>query len=124
MTSDALILIPLPSALEPLQRLVQAWALTHPEVLRVFLYGSTLRMVPDPRDLDLAVEYVNSEYQHVLDSLMDDRPRWADELTRLTGRPVHLEIAHPVVSDRVWSYLQQGCAILFDQEGQDAKDHL
>jgi hypothetical protein len=84
-------------------------------VHRVFLYGSTLGLKPNPHDLDLALQYTMIDCQDVLNALMDDLKPWQRELSELLAFPVHLEVAHPQVSDTVWSYLCEGCAMLHER---------
>jgi predicted nucleotidyltransferase len=119
MPSDALpmptTLMPLPAPLEPLASLIRTWCQTKPTVARAFLYGSTLKGKPDPSDLDLAVQYVMPAYQDVLDELVGELSRWELELSAITDLRVDLNVAHPEVSDRVWSYLDQGCALVFER---------
>ncbi len=119
MTSDSFPLpthlVPLPPILEIVGAHVREWANSKPTVCRVFLYGSTLGLKPNPHDLDLAVQYVMADYQDVLNALMDDLEPWQRQLSELLAFPVHLEVAHPEVSDTVWSYLCEGCAILYER---------
>lgn len=115
MPTDTLPLIPPPPVLEPLQRAIQAWAVGHAEVHRVFLYGSTLWLKPDPSDLDLAVELRGVPIPELLRFMIDHKRPWAEELSAITGRPVDLQY-FTTWFQNVWEYLHaDGCALVFER---------
>jgi predicted nucleotidyltransferase len=107
-------LVPLPRLLDPLRDQVQAWAQPVPVVRRVFLFGSTLRLKLNPRDLDLAMELdvPDTEFIHASTGVQS---AWARELGEIIGRKIDVQFSH-LTSPVVWGALQKdGCAILFDR---------
>jgi predicted nucleotidyltransferase len=109
-------LIPLPASLEGLASLIRTWARTKPKLHRVFLFGSTLRGKPDASDLDLAVQYTVADQGFAFGSIMMDRKPWSDELCKITGLTIDLQLAHPQAAPNVWGYLREGCALVFERE--------
>jgi predicted nucleotidyltransferase len=107
-------LVRLPSLLDPLRDQVQAWAQPVCAVRRVYLFGSTLRLKPYPRDLDLAMELDVPDTEFIRAST-GVQSTWAQELGEIIGRKVNVQFSHPTFPV-VWGALQKdGCAILFER---------
>ena len=107
-------LVPLPKLLDPLRDQVQVWAQPVRVVRRIYLFGSTLRLKPNPRDLDLAMELDVPDTEFIRAST-GVQSAWSRGLGEIIGRKIDVQFSHPTFPV-VWGALQiDGCAILFER---------
>lgn len=89
------------------------WAKSKESIDAITLFGSRFTgAYRTSSDVDLALTLNGSDDQ-ILDTYVCHAQQWRDELTRLIGLPVDLQLAHPVLSPCVWSYLETGAREVF-----------
>ena len=107
---------PVPRELNEVSRRVAQWATGKRLVERVYVFGSAFKGKVNPKDLDIAVEYVLSDEGEALGAFMLDRGKWTNELAALIGREIDLDLAHPEAAPTVWRYLNEGCGLLYSKQ--------
>lgn len=104
--------------------LIAAWAKTHPEIQRVFLYGSRIRGNHRlDSDLDVAVEIEAAENDSdAFTTWMCDQSEWTAELQRMFPYKIHLEW-HDLLgtTPTISKGLEDGSQLVFQKK--DLKTH-
>lgn len=106
---------PLPQQLLPLSEKIAAWAEQKKLINRIYVFGGMFKGTPNPKDLDLAVEYILTEDGEIDGQFIFDCEPWSKELARTTGLTIDLDLAHPSCDETVWPALSQGCAIIYER---------
>ena len=86
----------------------------------VFIFGSRLRQTNRcDSDLDVAVTIEACSESELLLQWTGNKSRWVRDLTSRVGLTIDLDIAHPGIAPKVWSYLQSGSAEIYKRTDCD-----
>jgi predicted nucleotidyltransferase len=102
--------------LDALRTALAAWAPQQPSLRRLWIYGSRVKGSHRPdSDLDVAFEIDRLSDEHAVDEFQEiTLPTWRNDLTRLTGLPIHLE---PSVGDAtaVTGYVSDSGMLVYER---------
>ena len=108
------MLLPVPDELQAPVAALQRWALGHPEISAVFLFGSRVRGMHRPdSDLDVAVAFDLPDLEEADVFWIDHKARWEKELTQVIGLTIDLDEAHPKRAPKVWTYLRHQHTLVY-----------
>jgi predicted nucleotidyltransferase len=108
--------IPIPSELSSVCADITAWAVRQPLIVKTFGFGSRFKGSHRPdSDLDIAVALAGADENEIFQAFMDQKATWQEALSKVTKFQVHLQLAHPKIASVVWSYLENGNAIIFER---------
>lgn len=114
MTPSQMAILPLPKELQAAADILGRWAVTQRHVLTVYLYGSRVSGSHRPdSDLDVAVGLRRDEEGDALATFMFEKACWTKQLNERLPFDVHLELADPDDTPCVWSYLNNGCVVVY-----------
>ena len=102
-----------PRSLRPLMPLLRGWAKVNPSVRRLWVYESARQR--GARALHVAISL--DRRFGALDDFLRQRHIWETELTRLTERTIHLELAHPTVTPVVAEPVSIPLTMVYLREG-------
>jgi len=93
---------------------ISDWARREGQIKRVYLFGSFMRGVSQPNDIDLALELIPSA-EESFSRFYFNVDRWDKELRALLGKEVELQHAEPGHERDSVAYRRDGSLIIFDR---------
>ena len=111
--------------LKPLQTIIRCWARDLPYKVRIHLFGSYLKGIQDPKDIDISLEFLHPFSKDKRTNLWFEYHQiWENQLSKDTDEKIHLCLFEGTDSPQMQQNLKDTSILLYDASADRQADEV